>query len=368
MLLVAAFFACQVLLTNGPSSYFMGKIPAQSIQQETLPLEDDQAVAKLPLDAGSQEQVVDEKERTSAETAAVSRPGKLRFDWTNMSLTSPMAKTIQAHMNNCSLPLGAFHMRNRMGLGSDLHVWSQVLCNAMDEHVRVWSLLPWQWRDEHVCDSSDASSLSCYFPTAELLCEGDSKVIQGNATKLHEISSPYNKERCPSILGKDATKTKIGNFRAAAMEYLFRNVSPALVQEAERQFNIIFPEGNVPQNLITVQIRWGDKKKEMKLLPAEDYVKGVQEILEQRRDSHVGAQCRFSWQPKIQRQYKPFKKLHQKNGTYIWINTFMTCCRIATSRRMYTIKVQRRPETPRGVPAWWHLVLCWWQWKQMISS
>ena len=35
-----------------------------------------------------------------------SRPtGKLRFDWTNMTLSSDLAKRIHVHQNNCSLPL-----------------------------------------------------------------------------------------------------------------------------------------------------------------------------------------------------------------------------------------------------------------------
>jgi len=208
--------------------------------------------------------------------------GKLRLDWTSMSLKSSMAKHIDNHMTNCSLPLGTFRMRNRMGLGSDLHVWSQVLCNAMDEGVRVWSLLPWQWRDEQVCRlETDLSSLNCYFNTAELQCDNDVEIIHANETVFHEISSPYN-SKCPSILGDHATMEEIADFRASAMEYLFRSVSPVVIQEAERQLNLIFPKGKVPLDLITVQIRWGDKKKEMKLLPAHDYVKGVQEILKHR--------------------------------------------------------------------------------------
>jgi hypothetical protein len=42
--------------------------------------------------------------------------------------------------------------------------------------------------------------------------------------------------------------------------------------------------GQVPPDLITVHIRWGDKKEEMlDLLPAEAYVKGVERILEKRQ-------------------------------------------------------------------------------------
>jgi hypothetical protein len=111
-----------------------------------------------------------------------------------------MAKCIEEHMTNCSLLLGMFSPRNRMGVESDLHVWShQVLCNSMEEDVWIWSLLPWQWRDERKCSaSSTRSSLDCYFPSAELLCNNDDVVVN-DGDALNEISSPYD-VKCPSIL------------------------------------------------------------------------------------------------------------------------------------------------------------------------
>jgi hypothetical protein len=68
------------------------------------------------------------------------------------------------------------------------------------------------------------------------------------------------------------------------MEYLFKSVSPVVIQEAERQLHLIFQGGGVPSDLITVQIRWGDKQKKMKLLPTHHYIKGVQQILMSRED------------------------------------------------------------------------------------
>lgn len=42
-----------------------------------------------------------------------------------------------------------------------------------------------------------------------------------------------------------------------------------MIREAERQLNLVFRDVfKVPLDLITVEMRWGDKKKEMKLLPA----------------------------------------------------------------------------------------------------
>jgi hypothetical protein len=72
----------------------------------------------------------------------------------------------------------------------------------MEENVRIWSLLPWQWRDERACSaSSTGSSLDCYFPSAELLCNNDDVAVN-DGDALYEISSPYN-VKCPSILSTD---------------------------------------------------------------------------------------------------------------------------------------------------------------------
>jgi hypothetical protein len=148
----------------------------------------------------------------------------------------------------------------------------------MEENVRVWTLLPWQWRDQESCAPTDKSSLNCYFDSAELLCNKDAQL--NDATASYKVSSPYL-VNCSSIL---SSQEQVAAFRAAAVEYLFASVSPLVIQEAERQLNLVFKEG-VPPDLITVQIRWGDKQKEMKLLPAQDYVKGVQRILEKRNNS-----------------------------------------------------------------------------------
>ena len=101
-----------------------------------------------------------------------SRSSKLRLDWSNLTLTSHMAKRIEATMSNCSLPVGTYPLSNQNGLGSHLHVWSAFLCNAMEQGLRVWSPPPFLWNDESVC-GSPVSAFDCYFPSAELLCDGD---------------------------------------------------------------------------------------------------------------------------------------------------------------------------------------------------
>ena len=202
---------------------------------------------------------------------SASRSTKLRLDWSNLTLTSPTAKWIEAFMSNCSLPLGTFPLGNKNGLGSHLHVWSMVLCNGMEQGRRIWSPPPFLWNDESVCGAL-VSAYDCYFPSAELLCEGDQK----NDT-VSWLPIKWRGNACNYSSGE-----MLPLFRAATTEYMFRNVSDVVIKEAERQVNLVFGPRGVPDNLITVHIRWGDKKAEMELVPIVDYMKAIHDIVEAR--------------------------------------------------------------------------------------
>jgi hypothetical protein len=277
LLLFAGLFWCLSQLEIDPESAF---------GSDTLSQNAEQAIMEAPI--------IEEKEQTTTATAdvveaephhqnkeeeqpVIQQGGKLRYDWTNLEITSPLAKRILRHQSNCSFPLADFKWRNRFGLGSDLHVWSQAVCNAMEENVRIRTPLPWIWMDEEHCDSHTAerSSLLCYFPKSELLCEDDWKHDDLHATIDRSVPNPIH-IKCNS-LGIDKAE-----FRAASMEVIFRSVSPLVVREAERQLSLVFPGGKTPPNLITVQMRWGDKKAEMKLTGVAMYINAVKRILEQR--------------------------------------------------------------------------------------
>jgi hypothetical protein len=209
--------------------------------------------------------------------------GKLRFDWTNLTLHSQFAKRIEAVMTDCSLPLGNTQMYNVNGLGAELHMWSQKLCNSIEKQWRIRTLAPWQWLDESLCEKDSNSIINCYFPLAETRCPGDVLQVGENQTQVNPVPDPFM-VRCPTIIANKNVAQRSA-FRASSMEYLFSSVHPAVIQEAERQLNLVFPGGKVPPDLIAVHIRWGDKKAEMKLLPAEDYVKAVQRIQKKRQQS-----------------------------------------------------------------------------------
>jgi hypothetical protein len=214
---------------------------------------------------------------------------KLRFDWTLLSPRSPLAVRMMQHQRNCDLPLGYFRYRNRFGLGSDLHVYSQALCNAMEQQVRVHSTTPWNWWDVELCNhtaSRDETAMSCYFPSSELQCPGDAALVQkaGAAAFAKNISNARGKVkvRCPEIMAE----YNVSEIRAAGTEFLFTRVSKHIQDEATRQLNRVFlsnEQQGVPADLITVHIRWGDKEQEIKLLGIDSYIQAVKDILQQRK-------------------------------------------------------------------------------------
>jgi hypothetical protein len=214
---------------------------------------------------------------------------KLRFDWTSLSPRSPLAVRMMQHQTNCDLPLGYFRYRNRFGLGSDLHVYSQALCNAIEERVRVHSTTPWNWWDVELCNytaSRDETAMSCYFPASELQCPGDMVRVNmaGAGAFAKNISNARGKVkvRCPEIMAKYT----VSQIRAAGTEFLFTHVSKHIQDEATRQLNRVFSSNDqqgVPGDLITVHIRWGDKEQEIKLLGIDSYIQAVEDILMQRK-------------------------------------------------------------------------------------
>jgi hypothetical protein len=228
---------------------------------------------------------------------------RLRFDWTNLTVLSPIAKLMVSHQSNCTLPLGNYFWRKKIfGLGSDLHVWSAALCNAIEDglRIRTHNVNPWVWVDSKQCNADDVqlSTLSCYFPHAELQCPEDRKQLSSlledspfetlGLSVLHgavnfNISNPihFKCNKSPTSPMNVYSKTE---WRAAGTEALFSRVSPLVQKEAERQLNLVFPSGKVPPDLITVHMRWGDKKFENKVSGIDETLDGIRKIRLKRGD------------------------------------------------------------------------------------
>lgn len=203
--------------------------------------------------------------------------GKLRRDWSYHEPLSEYAKQIQAHQSNCSLPLATFHVDNAFGMGAHIALWSQAICNSFESGQRLRTYNPiWLWLDQTYCDmtvAANKSPLLCYLPGSEFQCGCDEVAPNVNA------SDPRDRKKTTCALIKHGSEEVLQEFRAATTEFLFHRISPLVIEEAERQVGLIFPNGVVPDDLITVHIRWGDKFWEMKLAVISEYIEAISTLL-----------------------------------------------------------------------------------------
>ena len=232
----------------------------------------------------------------------------LRYDWTNLTPSLDMTKHIIQYQSNCSLPMSTFTYRNRFGLGSDLHVYSQALCNGIKSNRRIRTIGNWTFMDQSQCGGNDTnnnsngddvnnksisnsnissssssskkgsrnmlgSPMRCYFASSELNCPGDVEYAIDNPgfDNNHSLSKPNgnvvstNSDCLSGLVLPSSEKEKdndvVGQqklFQVAVIESLFTRLTPLVVDEAERQLNLIFGgKEKVPKDLITVHIRWG---------------------------------------------------------------------------------------------------------------
>jgi hypothetical protein len=143
--------------------------------------------------------------------------------------------------------------------------------------------------------------MKCYFATSELNCPGDTEWARSNPEFIlnSSLSKPNGNvvRRCPSIVGPQAAYNE-EMLQLATIESLFTHVTPKVQQEATRQLNLVFQgQTEIPKDLITVHIRWGDKVEtfrnpkrtryaEMKKVEISDYIDAVQQILLDKRRRH----------------------------------------------------------------------------------
>eukprot|EP01031_Cornospumella_fuschlensis_P027246 gene27246-32916_t len=194
----------------------------------------------------------------------------LRNNWQNRPLHSPYAKEIHRHLSNCSRKV-VYHQFKNYGMGGDLHIWSQAICNAIGQES-VLNIIPqqsWAWNDKKFCVGKEIPVLACYFNYANFCPETSGR--QEIITHLNEL------HRCPEYIFDMDSRLA---FRAAAMEFLFSNLSFPLVNETEHAALKLFGSKGVPENMITVHIRWGDKSQEMRIVPIATYLLAIKSLLE----------------------------------------------------------------------------------------
>jgi hypothetical protein len=208
---------------------------------------------------------------------------RLRHDWTNLSPSLELTNHVLKHQSDCSIPMSTFTYRNRFGLGSDLHVYSQALGYGIETNRRIRTVGNWTWMDQSDCGNISTkrsgitigdgglaygvlgSPMKCYFATSELNCPGDVEYAVANPefdptsalSKSNGNLIPQSSDYTSVIL---TSKSNGGEqlLQTAVVESLFTRVTPLVVREAERQLNLVFGgKDKVPKDLITVHIRWG---------------------------------------------------------------------------------------------------------------
>ena len=152
-------------------------------------------------------------------------------------------------------------------MGSDLHVWSSVLSEAMMASYRMRMVNSWHHVDTDVCGGN--TSFLCYFPAAEPKCRNET------------VADPHSITPRNGGVPPNATFTA-REFRAASTEFLFSPVSDIVIQEAERQLKAVFGDKGAPSNLITVHLRWGDKYTEFARVAIDGYVAAIEKIVKEK--------------------------------------------------------------------------------------
>lgn len=151
-------------------------------------------------------------------------------------------------------------------MGSDIHTWSQAICNSMQVGATLLQLdEEWIWNDKKFCTPKPVQPLQCYFNVHK-------KCPQSKANAPAIMTFKHDYHRCPKYITDDKSRQA---FRAAAMEFLFSSVNKKLVDEAVTSIEKVFGKEGVPEDLITVHLRWGDKKLEMKLVSQEEFVVAI---------------------------------------------------------------------------------------------
>jgi hypothetical protein len=196
------------------------------------------------------------------------RAKALRTDWASGQVHGSLAQRIAQQLSNCSRPY--YYQLTDYGLGSNLHTWSQALCNAFGRGGTLQQLPdPWIWNDQQFCRGRTSPPLYCYFNLQ------NNCVIENEDMEVEIVDHNNNIKNCPEWVEDDSSRQE---FRAAAMEVLFSNLSLSLVHEAEDTALRLFGPNGAPEDMITVHIRRGDKRDEMELPSMAIFVDAIRNL------------------------------------------------------------------------------------------
>lgn len=248
---------------------------------------------------------------------------KIRRDWTKrrpINELSSVAYEIELIQSNCNHQhvISYTTLDNEYGFGSHLYVWSQALCNVWEYHTtttttndnntekiipRIQTYRPnWLWLDQTYClNNQSTSPFGCYFPIMEQRCPVDHKLLfhtnLTNEPRNHKLRCNRTKHEQPSqskkarhnnnnetiitTVEQQQQLSSLEEFRAGTIEYIFSQISTLVIQEMKRQISLLFPltHGIIPNNLITLHLRWGDKFFEMDLVSISDYINAIHNMI-----------------------------------------------------------------------------------------
>ena len=233
-------------------------------------------------------------------------PGQtlLRLDWTDLPPRSELARRIDRSQTRCSEGLSSAgaggarlkkHIHFVGGVGMNIHTWAQSLCHAVENDLILLTRGKWKWMDDDSCpevaaeiETGVGNAMRCYFgPHVDGGSREGCYPPLGRDNEFAYISTTVPEcGTCPGIVNPE--QNTVGDWMAAATEFLFQSVSPAIIEEAQRQVRAVFPKGLPdPENIVTVNIRWGDKWREMKLQPIYAYIQAVREMAKTRSEENL---------------------------------------------------------------------------------
>ena len=107
----------------------------------------------------------------------------------------------------------------------------------------------------------NTKGMECYFVPI-------TNCTKDNIKNVFDPGRNHQRDLVPSIFkGND-----LDWWRAQATRYMIGNPQPWLKEYIRKQRIILFGKDEIPDNVINVHVRHGDKWKEMKLLPFSDYM------------------------------------------------------------------------------------------------
>jgi hypothetical protein len=237
--------------------------------------------------------------------SALPAPGAtfLTYQWNGGCFTA-LGKTLEQYQSYCHDENEIYHhgLHNN-GMGAELFVYGQALCNCMQWNVsmNVAALnidkKIWYWNDREFCrqnasiynDRADPKFLETFTPKiSPLECYFNKKnpCHEVERDKAVFIPSLNKMTSCPKFI-KNVDERAV--FRAATIEYLFSNISRRVVNESEVLAEQLFTSqgySQIPKDMITVHVRWGDKAREMSLVPIDRYLDTIAQIVANESIAH----------------------------------------------------------------------------------